>query len=167
MAEPLEEVTYFDQLHLVAYDHPQSWEIYPDERFGGTTAPTGRPWAIANKVFPLRATNPEGKNVRAEILDIDRRYVEPPVDPRFVGFAREHWIELDFGNRLQDLGSDTRLVLCMHGWVEYTYSHVNYAAGQAGIHMRSPRIEIPDENGQWRVVLAWFKAFSIHVRMAG
>ncbi|NOZ07356.1 MAG: tetratricopeptide repeat protein, partial [FCB group bacterium] len=36
VAEPLEEVSYIDQLYLIAYDHPGTYEIYPDERFTGS-----------------------------------------------------------------------------------------------------------------------------------
>jgi len=154
VAEPLEEVTYLDELHLIAYDHPGGWELYPDERFGGPApAPTGRPHAIEKKIFPVGARDDGNEDVLNSILHIDRRYVEPPKDDRFIGYARDHWIELDFGDRLRDVPPDARLVLCLYGWVEYTYSHVNYAAYQAGLTMRSPSIEIPDGDGGWRVAV--------------
>ena len=152
VTEPLEEVTYLDQLHLVAYDHPEDWEIYPDERFTGTQPfPTGKPFAVAEKIFPTTAQNHRGENVLDKIQKIDRQYAEPPKDTRFVGYADDHWFELDFGDQLQNL--DSPLILYLYGWVEYTYSHVNYAAYQAGITMRSPWIEIPDGKGGWRVAM--------------
>lgn len=154
IAEPLEEVTYLDEVHLVAYDHPASWEVYPDERFAGAPPfPTGRPHAVAEKIFPVAATNDRGEDLLDRVLEIDRRYVEPPVDPRFVGYAEDHWIELDFGERLHDVAPGTPIVLYLYGWVEYTYSHVNYAAFQAGLTMRSPWIEVPDTNGNWHAAL--------------
>ena len=154
VAEPLEEVTYLDQLHLVAYDHPEEWEIYPDERFTGTQPfPTGKPFAVAEKIFPKAARNHHGEDVLNRIRKIDRQYVEPPKDDRFIGYADDHWIELDFGDQLQNIDSDASLILYLYGWVEYTYSHVNYAASQAGITMRSPWIEIPDGKGGWRVAM--------------
>ena len=155
IAEPLEEVTYLDQLQLIAYDHPADWEIYPDERFTGTPPfPTGKPFAVARKIFPESTLNDRNQDRRERILKIDRRYVEPPLDPRFVGYAQDHWLELDFGKQLDELDAAAPLVLYLYGWVEYTYSHVNYAAYQAGITMRSPSIEIPDGHGGWRVVMA-------------
>lgn len=154
VAEPLEEVTYLDQLQLIAYDHPDHWEMYPDERFTGAPPfPTGKPFAVARKVFPESAHNDRGEDCLDRILEIDRRYVEPPKDPRFVGYARDHWLELDFGKRLRNLDPDAQIILFLYGWVEYTYSHVNYAASQAGIGMRAPSIEVPDGNGGWRVAL--------------
>lgn len=155
IAEPLEEVVYLDELHLHVYDHPEEWEIYPDERLTGTPPfPSGRPLAVAGKVFPVSARNDRGDDVLDRVLDVDRRYVDVPKDPRFVGYADDHWIELDFGDRLQGIEPDARLVLYLYGWVEYTYSHVNYAAFQAGMSMRPPAIEVPDGQGGWRVAVA-------------
>ncbi len=155
IAEPLEELTYLDELHLHAYDHPANWEVYPDERFTGTAPfPGGPPFAVEKKIFPVAARDHRGKDVHDRILAIDRRYVAPPADPRFVGYAADHWIELDFGDQLRQLTPDKRLVLYLYSWVEYTYSHVNYAAYQAGLRMQSPWIEVPDGNGGWRVALS-------------
>jgi hypothetical protein len=154
VAEPLEEVTYFDQLHLVAYDHPTGWEVYPDERFSAAEPlPSSRPLALDEKIFPAAARNQRGEDVLDLIREIDRRYVEPPADPRFVGYAEDHWIELDFQHRLRDFEPDDCLVLYLYGWTQYTYSHINYAAHQAGLTMRCPSIEVPDGKGGWRVAV--------------
>jgi hypothetical protein len=155
VAEPLEEVAYLDQLFLRAYDHPTDWEIYPDERFTGTAPfPTGRAIAVAKKIFPATAQNHRDEDVLDRILAVDRRYVEPPIDQRFVGHADDHWIELAFGDQLQEVSPDGRLMLFLHGWVEYTYSHVNYAALQAGRELRSPWIEAPDGKGGWSTIMS-------------
>jgi len=155
VAEPLEEVTYLDQLRLLAYDHPTNSEVYPNERFAsGAPWPDGKPFVVTGKIFPKAARTERGENVRDRVLAIDRRYVEPPVDARFTGYAQDHWIELDFGEALRDLPATNGLVLCAYGWVEYTYSHVNYAAHQAGVEMQAPRLEIPDGRGGWRVAIA-------------
>jgi tetratricopeptide (TPR) repeat protein len=151
VTEPLEEVTYLDQLNLQVYDHPQEWEVHPDERFTGTAPfPTGQPIAIAEKIFPATAVSDTGVDLIETLHEVDRKYAEPPRDPRFPGYARDHWIELDFGERLRDRDTSKPLILMLHGWVEYTYSHINYAAWQAGITMQSPWIEIPDGQGGWR-----------------
>ena len=154
IAEPLEEVTYLDEVHLVAYDHPSAWEVYPDERFTASAPlPTGEPRAVVEKIFPVAASNRRGEDVLEQILEIDRRYVEPPKLARFVGYAEDHWLELEFDAALRDRTQEEALVLCLYGWVEYTYSHVNYAAHQAGLRMRPPAVEVPDGNGGWRVLV--------------
>ena len=79
--------------------------LYPDERFSGTPPlPDGLPVAVAEKIFPLSARNQRREDVLERIIEIDRRYVEPPVDARFAGYADDHWIELDFGEQLRNHG---------------------------------------------------------------
>jgi hypothetical protein len=155
IAEPLEEVTYLDEVHLIAYDHPAGWEVHPDERFAAAAPfPTGGPRAAAEKIWPLAARDARGHDVLDRIQAIDRRFVEPPIDRRFVGYAADHWLEVDFGDRLRATDARLPLVLFLHGWVEYTYSHVNYAAWQAGAVLGAPRLEVPDGRGGWRVEIA-------------
>lgn len=150
VAEPLEEVTYLDALHLIVYEHPADWEVYPDERFAvAPPAPTGAPRAVRDKIFPVAARDARGRDALDLLRAADRRSTEPPLDRRFLGFAADHAVEIDFGDRLRGLGDGTVLVL--HGWIEYTYSHINYAAWQAGLALHPVSIEIPDGRGGWRV----------------
>ncbi len=154
VAEPLEEVTYLDALHLVVYDHPKEWEVYPDERFASEAPfPTAVPYAVGPKVFARSARDDKGLDQTKALRAVDRDYVVPPVDPRFTGFADDHYVELDFTGRVPTVPEGQRLVLFLHGWVEYTYSHVNFAAWQAGEGMRPPQIELPDGKGGWRVAI--------------
>ena len=64
---------------------------------------------------------------------VDRRYAgATDLDERFTGFAKDHFVDLDFGDRLKDLPPGSRLVLFLHGWVEYGYSSTNFAAARLG-----------------------------------
>ena len=84
-----------------------------------------------------------------QLLEIDRRYAgATDRDARFTGLAGEHCVELDFGDQLDAVSPDARLVLFLHGWVEYGYSSTNYAASQAGLSCRAPTIEV-QRDGQW------------------
>ena len=57
-------------------------------------------------------------------------------------------MELDFGDRLEGLTRDARLVLLAHGWVEYGYSSTNRAASQAGLRVEAPSIQVL-RDGEW------------------
>ena len=59
----------------------------------------------------------------------------------WIGYAQEHGIILDFGDRLSRYGPGEPLVLCLAGWVEYPYSQTNYAAATAGVALKPPAIE--------------------------
>ena len=68
------------------------------------------------------------------------------------GYAEEHGIVLDFGDRLSRFGPGDRLVLCLAGWTEYPFSQTNYAAATAGIDLQLPVIERLDRDGKWTLV---------------
>ncbi|MGE0190815.1 MAG: FG-GAP-like repeat-containing protein [Planctomycetota bacterium] len=152
--EPLEEVTWLDQLQLVAYDHPAGTEIWLDERFGGVVAATAKPWVVGERVAPKAARDDQGRDVLAHVSHVDRQWPEVPRERRFAGYAKDHALELDFGDALGELPAGTSLVLCTYGWIDYTYSHVAYAAEQAGLALSPPALEVPDGQGEWRVAVA-------------
>jgi hypothetical protein len=148
--EPIEEVVYFDQAKLIAVDHPVGTQVYPNEMMAIGIPPVPfELFCIKDMIEPIRAVDDKGADVTEKIRLVDRLYAgatEP--DPRFIGLAKEHFVELDFGNRLQAVSPQSRLILFLHGWVEYPYSATNYAASQAGLSCRAPSINV-FRNGQW------------------
>ena len=88
------------------------------------------------------------------LREFDRRTVEFPRLAGWIGYAEEHGIVLDFGDRLRDLSPGTPLVLALAGWVEYPYSQTNYAAASAGITLQPPVLERQQDDGSWKVLEA-------------
>jgi tetratricopeptide (TPR) repeat protein len=148
--EPIEEVVYFDQAKLLAVDHPAGTQVYPNEMMAIGIPPVPfELFCFKEAIEPVRAIDDSGADVTEKIRSVDRQYAgatEP--DPRFIGLAKEHFVELDFGDRLQAISPQSRLVLFLHGWVEYPYSSTNYAASQAGLRCRAPSIHV-FRNGVW------------------
>jgi hypothetical protein len=100
-------------------------------------------------VEPLQAVDHRGVDVTEKLRAIDRRYAgATSPDRRFSGVAEEHFVELDFADRLKRMPKDSRWILMMHGWVEYGYSSTNFAASQAGIRLEAPSIHAW-RDGQW------------------
>jgi Flp pilus assembly protein TadD len=147
---PLEEVTYFDEAKLIAVDHPLGTEVYPNEMMAvGVPPPRFEIFCYRQPIDPVRAVDHRGVDVTEEVLRIDRRYAGATrPDHRFTGFAEDHFVELDFGDRLSRLRKDARLILLLYGWVEYPYSSTGFAASQAGIHLRAPSIQVL-RDGRW------------------
>jgi tetratricopeptide (TPR) repeat protein len=147
---PLEEVTYFDEAQLIAVDHPQGTQVYPHEMMAiGVPPPEFRVFCIGQPIDPVRAVDHRGRDVTDAVLKIDRVYAGATApDRRFLGLAEEHFVELDFGDRLEKLPDDARLVLFLHGWVEYGYSATNFAASQAGLRAKAPTISV-QRDGRW------------------
>ncbi|NUQ62398.1 MAG: VCBS repeat-containing protein [Pirellulales bacterium] len=150
VVEPLEEVVYFDEARLIAVDHPVGTEVYPHEMMAvGTPPPAFEVFCFQRPIEPVRAIDHRGKDVTDALRQVDRGYAgATDLDYRFVGFAKDHFVEIDFGDQLKDLLPQARLVLCLIGSVEYGYSSTNFAASQAGLRLKAPSIHAL-RSGKW------------------
>jgi len=148
--EPIEEVVYFDQAKLIAVDHPAGTEVYPQEMMAIGIPPVPfELFCFKDPIEPVRAVDHLGDDVTEKIRVIDRRYAGATTpDSRFIGLAKDHFVELDFGDRLQVVSPQSCIVMFLHGWVEYPYSSTNYAASQAGLRCRAPSIHV-FRDGRW------------------
>ena len=154
ITEPMDEVAYLDRLELDVVDRPPGVSATPDERFAPEgPRPTGEVIAWRNAVEPDARDRPERPR---------RDEVAPRLGPRhgrrlqrldgWVGYAEEHGIVLDFGDRLSKFGPGDPLVLCLAGWVEYPYSQTNYAAATAGVSLKPPAVERLRDDGTWQSI---------------
>ncbi|UCG57766.1 MAG: ASPIC/UnbV domain-containing protein, partial [Phycisphaerales bacterium] len=150
VTEPIEEIVYFDEAKLIAVDHPAQTQVYPNEMMAITASPPAfELFCFKDSIEPVRAVDHRGADVTDKIRTIDRRYAgAAEIDPRFVGFAQDHFVELDFGDRLKAVSPQSRLVLFLAGWVEYPYSSTNFAASQAGLHVQAPSVFVL-RDGEW------------------
>ncbi|MFI5459209.1 MAG: FG-GAP-like repeat-containing protein [Isosphaerales bacterium] len=154
VTEPMDEVAYLDHLRLDVVDHPPGVSSTPDERFAPDgPRPTGELLAWRTTVEPIRATDLEGRDVTETLRHRDRRTVDAFRRRQgWIGYAEDHAIILDFGDRLSCYGPSDPLVLCLAGWVEYPYSQTNYAAATAGVALQPPAIERRRDDGRWEVI---------------
>jgi tetratricopeptide (TPR) repeat protein len=153
IAEPMSEITYLDRLQLVVLDHPAGVRVYPDERFhAGGPAPTQEVIAFRDEIFPVKATDHRGRDVTGKLARWDRDTVSDFARRSWVGFAEEHSVTLNFGDRLAKFGPKDRLFLCLAGWTDYPYPELIWAAHQAGIEMLPPVLERRTADGNWEKV---------------
>jgi hypothetical protein len=152
MAEPMDEITYLDQVQLVAIDHPAGVSVYPDERFATDGLPSGELIAFKKRIFPVRAIDHRGRDVTAALRAWDRATVDGFARRSWPGFAEEHAVELDFGDRLAGLKGDERLFLCLAGWTDDATPESIWAAHQAGVVMKPPVLERLGTDGRWHQV---------------
>jgi hypothetical protein len=151
IAEPMDEVTYLDRLQLVAIDHPAGVRVFPDERFSDPP-PSQELFAFKEAVFPVKATDHRGRNVTARLRAWDRDTVDGFAKRSWIGFAEEHFVELDFGDRLSGFKPGDRLFLCLAGWTDYAEPSAIWAAHQAGVEMLPPILERLGADGKWEKV---------------
>ena len=148
--ESLEETVYLDEAKLVAVDHPADMEIRPHEMMAiNASPPPFEIFCFREPIEPVAAIDHRGINVTERICRIDRSYAgATDVDDRFYGYAENHFVELDFGDRLQGVAAGSRLILVLYGSTQYPYSSINYAAYQAGLRLKAPSIHAL-RDGQW------------------
>jgi tetratricopeptide (TPR) repeat protein len=154
----LEEALFADRFQLIAVDHPQGVEVYPNE---GMTDPP-RPfklYATRSAHPPLTAVDDHGNDVLSRITSMDRRYPDDFSRDRIRGYAAEHTLTMKLADSaksdrvLPGHPANHRMLLLLTGWTDYAWSSDNVAAAQAGKSMMLPSLQVKDAEGQWRTVI--------------
>jgi len=142
--EPLEEAVYLDQVKLLAVDHPEDFDVYPNEYFASNPPyPNFKVVASRDARPPAAAHDEHGHNVLPDLLA--HRYLGDFGLTQFSGFAKLHTLELDLG----ELYRGGPLWLLLHGEVEYYSANSMYAASQTGVESISPYVEALAGDGKW------------------
>jgi len=146
----LEEALFADQFQLIAVDHPEGAEVYPNE---GMTDPP-RPFKIFETRGarpPLSAIDNHGNDVLLRITKMDRQYPDDFRRDRIRGYAEEHSLTMKLAP--DSTASREQMLLLLTGWTDYAWSSDNVAASQAGKNMMLPALQVKDKNGKWRTVI--------------
>lgn len=150
LGEPMEEVNYIDQTRLVAVDHPEDSEVFPNERFRNNP-----PFSEKKTIFtrtahpPIGVWDSSGREVSATLRDRDHQYLRDFNNLPYAGFADIHSLTLDLG----DWSDAKPLRLIMSGFIEYFSATSLYGAWQAGITPISPYVEAQTPDGRWKRVV--------------
>jgi tetratricopeptide (TPR) repeat protein len=151
--EPLEEAVYLDQARVLAVDHPDEIDVYPNEYFASNPPyPEFKVVVSRDAKPPAGAWDEHGHNVLPDLLA--HHYFGDFALTQFQGFAKPHRLILDLGEPYRG----GPLWLLLHGEVEYFSANSMYAASQAGVQAISPYVQALVENekganGKWvRVV---------------
>ena len=148
--EPLEEVVYLDQVRLLAIDHPQNIDVYPNEYFASNPPfPEFKVIASRQARPPAGAWDSHGRDVLQLLNRRDRRYVTDFELLPYKGFTKPHSLEVE----LPDPYQTGPLRLLLYGYIEYFTANSMYAAWQAGIDPVAPYVEALDARGKWMRVV--------------
>ncbi len=145
----LEEAIFADHFQLIAVDHPQAVDVYPNE---GLTDPP-RPfklYATRNAHAPLTAVDDHGNDVLSRIRHLDRVYPDDFQRDRIRGYAAEHTLTMKLA---ESRSASQHMILLLTGWTDYAWSSDNVAASQAGKAMMLPSLQVKDDQGRWRTVI--------------
>jgi tetratricopeptide (TPR) repeat protein len=147
--DELREVDYFDQVRLLAVDHPEAEEIYANEIFSSTpAAPTLH--TVKNRMTPVAARDHRGRDVLAQVRAADGEYVASVRRLGIPGLAETHALELDLGR----LEADAPVVLYLNGWVYWTDSNSHRAlVSNRAQQLTPPYAQVRDASGEWVTVV--------------
>ncbi len=153
MNNQLEEVIFFDQVKLLAVDHPAETEIYPNERLMPERPyPAFKLYSVKAPRPPVAAIDDKGNDILPLIKDVDRRYPNDFEKLQFKGYAKEHAIELDLGD-ISIIKGAKRVLLLLTAWIDYADSTANLAASQAGVEIIPPYVQVKNAAGEWQTVI--------------
>jgi hypothetical protein len=149
--EPMEEINYVDQVRLVAVDHPEGTEVYPDERFLSEPPFASGKTVVASPAARTLAGawDDKGRDVLALLATRDHKYVRDFTNLSYAGYANMHTLTLDLG----EWSPQNPLRLFLHGFIEYFSASSMYAAWQAGLQPIPPYVEVQMPDGNWKRII--------------
>jgi tetratricopeptide (TPR) repeat protein len=142
------ETYYYDQLALMAVDHPTDTEIFVDERF---VIPPAR-LVVTTVQTPHKiahAWDDKGDEVTDVVSELDEKYLDTFGRGSYQGVTRDHYVEVELGDDAPQSGP---LFLIAQGWMHPTDSSINVAISQGQKYKPTPlSLEVPDGHGGWVV----------------
>jgi len=147
VTEELWETAYLDQLRLVAVDHPDSVDVFVDERFPPAPGPNRlRLFQTVHRRPPRSAVDGRGTDVLLDLRDHDDRYVSNLTPGRYQGLTEPHELILDLD---ADAGASGTF-LFLRGWVYPSDASINVALSQQHqLRAELPTLEVRDARGRW------------------
>ncbi len=152
LTEELWEVAYVDQLALLAIDHPESVNVFVDERFVPPNVATGELaiHQVRNEQLPLSATDERGRDLLPLLRAKDDAYVGGFVPGPYQGVTEPHDLVLDLG----PLTNAREVTLFLEGWLFPTDASINAAIAQGKVvKIEWPSLAVRDAAGHWRTVI--------------
>lgn len=144
------ETHFFDQVKLLAVDHPAGFDLLVDERFVPNAAPAHRVRLVTRRQPLQQVTDHRGKPMDVVLHANDGLYADDFALGQYQGVAEEHWIEFDLP---PDVAADRDVLIVGHGWVYPTDSSLNVALAQGNAARPFGLIlEQRGADGKWRVL---------------
>ena len=139
LTEELWEAAYFDQVRLLAIDHPADVEIYSNEKVGPPSIAEFKLHPVRKRHVPVAAHDHRGRDVLDRLAKRDERYLRAFDKIIQQGLTEEHFIELDLG----DLSAAQSATLFLTGWIFPTDTSINVSLSQ------NPDLDAPKPPSIW------------------
>jgi hypothetical protein len=153
ITEELWEAAYFDEVRLIAVDHPADVEIYSNEKVGPAEIAQFKIHTAREPRRPVAARDQHGRDILDRVRERDEVYVKPFDHQLAFGYAEDHFVELDFGR----IENPDQVTLFLTGWIFPSGTSTNVAISQnPGLKRPSPpSLWVPDAAGQWHEAIPY------------
>ena len=153
LTEELWEAAYFDQVQLLAVDHPADVEFFSNEKVGPPSISEFKLHPVRKRHTPVAARDSRGRDVLPKLARRDDEYLRPFDKIIQQGLTEKHFIELDLG----DLSDAKNVTLFLTGWIFPTDTSINVSLSQNPDREapKPPSIWIPSESGEWREAIPY------------
>ena len=150
ITEELWETAYFDEVKLIAVDHPADTDIFVNEQYIPPPFAEFKVYGVKEKRYPKSVVNHRGEDVSDALKTFDYRYAVEHAPGPYQGVVEPHAIVLD----LSDAPNDAPVTLFLSGWIFPTDTSINVALFQnPEINPSFPSVAVKDETGQWKTVI--------------
>ena len=150
ITEELWETAYFDEVKLIAVDHPVGTDIFVNEQYIPPPFAEFEVYGVKEKLHPKLAVNHRGEDVSAALKTFDYRYAVEHAPGPYQGVVEPHAIVLDLG----DVPNDAPVTVFLSGWIFPTDTSINVALFQnPEINPSFPSVAVKDETGEWKTVI--------------
>ncbi len=148
--EELWETAYLDEIRLLAVDHPDSVDVFVDERFVPPGPVRLRLFRAVQRRPPRTAIDDRGDDVLPALRERDDVYVSNLTPSRYQGLVEPHDLILDLD---EDAGRSGTF-LFLRGWIYPTDASINVALSQqTRERTQLPSLEVRDAQGRWATAL--------------
>ena len=143
------ETPYFDEIKLLAIDHPVDEIVQVNEVFG--PPPEAPPVFRVIDTYPVtRALNERGMDVTPLIIAEDSQHVATFSLGQFQGIAERHSLILEADNMQPDRVN----ALYLKGWIFPTDASINVAMSQSEqFQVQPPEVQVINAAGQWETII--------------
>ncbi len=150
VTDELWEAIYFDQVQLITIDHPDSVDVYVDERFIPSPTPGYKLYQVRKKYFPLAVSDKSGDNLLPLILKKDNKYTSTMDPSQYQGITKMSDLYLHLGK----IDRTKNLTLYLNGWIFPSDASINAAIAQSGkIKLISPYLQVMNKKGKWVTIV--------------
>lgn len=151
ITEELWEAVFVDKIKLMAIDHPDSVNVFADEKFLPPPYPGMKVYQVAHPYLPVTTTDGRGNNLMPKIRAYDFNYVCNFPIGKYQGLVKTHDLILDLGKKADN---DKELHLFMRGWVLPTDASINTAFTQSDKYkLAPPSLQVINKEGKWQTVI--------------